>query len=308
MINPLLKLKFKSVKISVLLCGLLLLGSCKVYYNTGDVDGQLSKTSTDAENSCNRLTQQIKSMQQEYEALNCNQESPDFTAAKSKLNEINSGLTEMAGLSRNIKEEYGNFSAYTKGKSKIESGTTEWNNFKQTKKKVKLNAELLQKKGEENIKKATEFHQFVSQKIVPTVKYCDVASTLNQFETTLKDLGKSQKKFSEEFTVFEKTVSGITQKFLATHPEKCNAVNGKLKKMSAANAGITKIKSGILQQISQFRKATSGKTKVYSCSSEWEAVSRAEQEFSGLNKELASIEQSLQELSTQIQNDINEIK
>ena len=282
-----------------------LLSGCKVYFDAAEADKQLREVSVDAENNSNRLTQQIKSLQMQYEELNCNQQSETFLNATKKMEEINLGLNDMNTFSRNIKEEHSKFTAYVSGKSKIESGTPEWKQFKQTRSNIKEYAKQLQKTGNENVSKATEFHRYVEEKIVPEVKYCDVSSTLNQFETTLRNVGSSQRKFVDDLRAFEKKVNEMTQTDFSFPPEKVKTINELLKKMSASNTDINKVKSGILQQTSAFRKATSGKTKVYSCSSDWEAVTKAQKEFNRLSGEMNTIEQGLQQISAQIQNEMS---
>jgi hypothetical protein len=297
-------------KVQTILSLLLLisLSGCKFYYSVDQANGQLSKTSQDAQANSDRLNKQIKDLLKQYEEMNCNDGNPNYTEAKKKSDIINADLVVMSSYGLKIKDAYNDFSNYSKGKSKIESGTPEWKKFKTTRNEIKENAKLLQKSGESNIKQATAFHKFVEEKIVPGITYCDVPSTLNQFETALKDLGNSQKKFNDEFGVFEKEVSVITNKFSAQYPDKCNSISEKIKKIKLKNSDITKVKSGMLQETSKFRKATSGKNKIYSCSTDWQAVKDSEQGFNNLKNELSSIERNLQELSAQIKQEISELK
>lgn len=299
----------KSFKKSVLICiSILCLSGCKIYYDCNSINGQLRKNAEDADLVIGKLNSQISSMLQEYESMNCNQDSAIFKEALFKLSSIKSGLIEMNDYCQAIKSEYMNFTQYSAGKNKIESGTKEWKSFKQTKSIVKKNAKLLQKKGENNIKSATEFHEYVSKNIVPKVKYCDVSVSLNLFEAKLKELGNSQKKFLDDYKTFEKSVSKIIESKLESKKEQCNAISEKIKKIAIVGAGITKIKSGMLQQISIFRKSTSSKTKIYSCSSDWVSVSKAELEFAELNNQLAKIEKEIQTLSAEVQKEINELQ
>ena len=287
---------------------MLCLTSCKVYYDTNNIGGQLRKNAEDADLVTGKLNSQITTMLQEYEAMNCNKDTVTFKEAQSRLSTIKSGLIEMNDFCLAIKSEYTNFTQYSAGKSKIESGTKEWESFKQTKSIIKKNAKLLQKKGENNIKSATEFHEYVSKNIVPKVKYCDVSASLNLFEAKLKELGESQEKFLNDYKVFEKSVSKILENKIESKKEQCNSIKEKIKNISLACSGITKIKSGMLQQISNFRKSTSSKTKIYSCSNDWESVSKAELEFEQLNKQLTKIETEIQTLSTEVQKEINELQ
>ena len=299
----------QSFKKAISICiSILCLSSCKIYYDSNSLNSQLRKNAEDADLVTGKLNSQITSMLQEYESMNCNQDSAIFKEAQFKLSSIKSGLIEMNDYCQAIKSEYINFTQYSAGKSKIESGTKEWKSFKQTKSIIKKNGKKLQRKGEKNIKSATEFHEYVSKNIVPKVKYCDVSVSINLFEAKLKELGESQKKFLEDYKTFEKSVSKIIENKMETKKEQCNAINEKMKKISLVGSGITKIKSGMLQQISIFRKSTSSKTKIYSCSTEWESVSKAELEFSELNNQLTKIENEIQTLTAEVQKEINELQ
>jgi hypothetical protein len=271
-------------------------------------NGQISKTSLDAQSNSDRLNQQIKDMLKQYEELNCNEGNPNYAEAKKKSDVIKADLIVMSSYSLKIKNAYNEFSDYTKGKSKIESGTPEWSKFKGTRNEIESNAKLLQKAGESNIKQATEFHKYVEEKIVPGITYCDVALITNQFENALKELGKSQNKFNEELIAFEKEVSNITNKFSTQYPDKCNSISEKIKKIKLKNSDITKVKSGMLLETSKFRKATSGKNKIYSCSTDWLPVKDTELAFNTLKNDLNNIEINLQELSNQIKQEISELK
>ncbi len=282
--------------------------SCKVYYSVDDAKSQLSKAVSDAESNSVRLTTQIKSFLQQYHEMRCDPGNPVYAEAEQRAKKTVEGLDVMESYSVRIKETYTQFLNYSNGKSKIESGTPEWKSFKTTRNEIKSNAKLLQSKGEESIKSATQFHQFIEAKIVPSVSYCDVPNTLNQFQSAMEDLSRSQKKHIEEFKDFEKQVNNVIQPYQATYPDVCTKVSSMLKSMKTAGLGINKIKAGLLEETSAFRRSTQGMDKIYSCSGGWSAAVHAQQQLEKLKNELAGIEKSMQDFNAQILNEINQLK
>ena len=78
--------------------------------------------------------------------------------------------------------------------------------------------------------------------------------------------------------------------------------------MKTAGLGINKIKAGLLEETSAFRRSTQGMDKIYSCSGGWSAAVHAQQQLEKLKNELAGIEKSMQDFNAQILNEINQLK
>lgn len=282
--------------------------SCKFYYNVADVQKQLNETNSDARSSCTKLNGQINALVLQYESMRCDTGNVIFFTANQQMLELKRGQKNLEQHSESIEKEYYNFLTYTKDLSKIESGTTTWKNFKVTKKLIKENAKQIQKKAKSTIDAAKIFHTYVEEKIVPVVKFCDVGASLNEFELSLKNLGENQKKYLQQVKQFEKDVNAFLDKNAYKNPEKCQIIKEDLRKMSAKGAEMTKLKSSLLQHISYFRKTTSGTDKIFSCSKEWVAVTKMQEEFIRLNKEILEIESSVESLNLLINKEIEALK
>jgi hypothetical protein len=247
-------------------------------------------------------------MLKEYESMNCNVKESVYNEAGMKAEDLKKELSLLSNYNSNIKKSYDNFLIYSVGKSKIESGTPEWKNFKATRNEVKMNAKSLQSKGEESVKKATVFHEFVEKKIVPVVIYCDVNHTLSQFQNALGQLDESQKKFQVDYSAFEKQVQMLIQQFQVTHSNQCKSISICLEKMKSSDLEISKVREELLSQMNSFKNSTSGKEKLYSCSSEFEPARKVEQDLSKTKAALSVIEKSFQDQSALLQAEVNQLK
>lgn len=278
---------------------------CKVYYDVNSINEKLKSSVDNVNQNCSTVTSKIFSMESEYLALNCKTDEKPFQIAKQLLFETDGLVKEMSKYQMNINDEYENFIEYTKGKSKIESGTQEWKKFKYTKKAIKSNVQTLQSKGNDAVKKATFFNQYANEAILKNIQYCDVASFNIKFDDIILNLDKSQKTFLEQLAEYESKLQFLTNKFSQVYPDQCKLLNEDFQKIKTGKDRFESVQSNVQLIVNKFKVYTVGKQKIYSCASDWSFVSQAEKEMTEQQNELSSLQQNIQGLINHMQSVIN---
>ena len=72
-------------------------------------------------------------MKTEYLKLGCIGEKDPFLTADQLISKMEAEISVIDKIKGEVDKEYGNFISYTKGKTKISSGTEEWKKLKTTK-------------------------------------------------------------------------------------------------------------------------------------------------------------------------------
>ena len=292
--------------ISILL--LVLLSSCTLYTTTSEVDAQLKSTVASVNSNSSSFLTKVADMEKEYLALKCKTDVAPYSVAKTKLEAIDEEVKQMNRLRTEINNEYANFTSYSKGQSKISSGTDEWKKLKGTKKKMKSLVGELQEKGNKTVKSATDFNQYVAENIVPNVQYCDVNAFNAKFSQIQTNLEKNEQELIAHLKKYETQVSRITLRFNGNSPEKCEALKADLSKLNEEKNKLAKIRVLIEQSTKTFSNQTNGKTKVYSCSNEWESVNKVTNDLQNYQNDLSAIQASVQGLVQHMQTVIDSLK
>ena len=148
---------------------------------------------------------------------------------------------------------------------------------------------------------ATAFNAFVTKSIVPTIQLCDVAVYTTQFEKTISDLTLNQKKVGTELTQYQKQVTELISKYSASKPALCKELSTDLQKINTDVTQISRIKMNLQMAVNSFKTNTQGKTKIYSCSTDWKIVSDTETAVNAQQKETNALQQSIQTTATHLQ-------
>jgi len=287
---------------------LVLLSSCTLYTTTSEADAQLKSTVASVNSNSTSFLTKVADMEKEYLALKCKTDVAPYSVAKTKLEAIDEEVKQMNRLRTEINNEYANFTSYSKGQSKISSGTDEWKKLKGTKKKMKSLVGELQNKGNKTVKGATEFNQYVAENIVPIVQYCDVNAFNVKFSQILTNLEKNEQELITHLKKYDNQVSRINLRFSASYPEKCEALKLNLLKLNEEKKKLTEIRHQIEQSAASFKNQTNGKTKVYSCSNEWESVNKVTNDFKKYETDLGSLQLTVQGLVQHMQSILDELK
>lgn len=293
-------MNFKSTLISSSLIALSLT-SCSVYYTTSEVDSSLQSTVLQVNIATKKLDEQVSTMVNEYHEIHCDQKSPEFIQANQMLSAIVTEIKAIDEKRKSVNEIYNEFTEYTKGKDKIQSGTPEWEKVKDAKDALKSTLENIQNDGNAVVENATAFNAFVTKSIVPTIQLCDVAQYTAQFEKAISDLTANQKEVGNQLTQYQKQVAELISKYSTTKPALCKELSNDLQKINTDVTQISRIKMNLQMTVSAFKTGTQGKTKIYSCSNDWKVVTDAETAVKGQQKEANALQQSIQTTATHLQ-------
>jgi len=293
-------MNFKSTLILSSLIALSLT-SCSVYYTTTEVDSSLKSTVDQVNATIQKLDGQVATMEKEFLEIQCDQKSPDFIKAFEMLSGIDAEMKEIAQQRVAVNSIYVQFKDYTKGKDKIQSGTPEWEKVKDAKVALKSTLENIQNAGNTVVENATALNHFITKEIVPTIQLCDVAQYTSQFEKAISDLTLNQKKVGTELTQYQKQVTELISKYSASKPALCKELSNDLQKINTDVTQISRIKMNLQMAVNSFKTNTQGKTKIYSCSSDWKIVSDAETTVNAQQKEANALQQSIQTTATHLQ-------
>ena len=293
-------MNFKSTLILSSLIALSLT-SCSVYYTTTEVDSSLKSTVDQVNATIQKLDGQVATMEKEFLEIQCDQKSPDFVKAFEMLSGIDAEMKEIAQQRVAVNSIYVQFKDYTKGKDKIQSGTPEWEKVKDAKVALKSTLENIQNDGNAVVENATAFNAFVTKSIVPTIQLCDVAQYTKQFEKAISDLTVNQKEVGNQLTQYQKQVAELIAKYSTSKPALCKELSNDLQKINTDVTQISRIKMNLQMAVNAFKTSTQGKTKIYSCSSDWKVVSDAETAVNAQQKEANALQQSIQTTATHLQ-------
>lgn len=293
-------MNFKSTLISSSLIALSLT-SCSVYYTTSEVDSSLQSTVLQVNIATKKLDEQVSTMVNEYHEIHCDQKSPEFIQANQMLSAIVTEIKAIDEKRKSVNEIYNEFTEYTKGKDKIQSGTPEWEKVKDAKDALKSTLENIQNDGNAVVENATAFNAFVTKSIVPTIQLCDVAQYTAQFEKAISDLTANQKEVGNQLTQYQKQVAELISKYSTTKPALCKELSNDLQKINTDVTQISRIKMNLQMTVSAFKTGTQGKTKIYSCSNDWKVVTDAETAVKTQQKEANALQQSIQTTATHLQ-------
>lgn len=277
------------------------LTSCSVYYTTSEVDSSLKSTVDQVNATIKKLHGQVSSMEQQYHEIHCDQKTAPFATADQMIQGIDAEMKLIDNRDVAVNQIYTQFKEYTKGKDKIQSGTPEWDKVKEAKESLKKNLDEIQSEGNSLVEKGNAFNEYVTKNLVPTIQLCDVAQYTSQFEKAISDLTLNQKQVGTELTQYQKQVAELIAKYSTTKPALCKELSADLQKINTDVTQISRIKMNLQMAVNAFKTNTQGKTKIYSCSSDWKVVTDAETTVNAQQKEANALQQSIQTTATHLQ-------
>ena len=294
--------------LAILTSALGLHSSCVLQYNTAETNASFTSSVANVDANCASITKQVATMQNEYLTLKCKTESEPFQTAQKLLEDVNSSVTEINKIKSEVNKEFANFSEYSKGKKTITSNTPEWDNLKQTRKKMKAYVKSLEKLGEETLKKATTFNVYATTSVVPNIQLCDVQNYLLKYDQTMASFSKSQETAYSDLKKYQLEIKNATSKYQTSQVIKIQTLALSIQAMEAEIDKLEGIKIAVVKAVNQFKRETRGKQKIYSCSPDWEIVLRVESAISAEQKVIQNVQSKLVEIAAQIQNTVNTLE
>lgn len=285
-----------------------LFSSCVLQYNTAETNASFKSSVANVDENCTSITKQVAAMQNEYLSLKCKTDAEPFQTAQKLLAEVNSSVAEINKIKTEVNKEFDNFSKYSKDKKTIASNTPEWDNLKQTRKKMKAYVKSLEKLGEETLKKATTFNVYATASVVPSIQLCDVQNYLLKYDQTMASFTKSQETAYADLKKYQLEIKNATSKYQTSQAIKIQTLTLSIQAMEAEIDKLEGIKIAVVNAVNQFKRETRGKQKIYSCSPDWEIVQRVESAVSAEQKEIQNVQSKLVEIAAQIQNTVNTLE
>jgi hypothetical protein len=281
---------------------------CTVYYTTQEVDSNLKSTVDNVNANISKAIVQVAAIKSEYNQISCDERTPAMMKADQMLLDLDFQMTQIESRQNKLALEYFKFTEYTKGKDKIQSGTEEWKQVKQTKANIKGILNELEILSKSYSKTANEFSAYVTNSVVPSVQMCDVAVYTSQFEEALKSLNKSQNEAKDGLKNYEETIAAVNHQYSKTHSQKCDLLFSHLSLIKSNVNQITLVKQNMQKAIDTFKTNTRGIQKLYSCNSKWIYVTDAENAVAQQKKDFEEINKIIQTNSTQIQTIIDSLR
>jgi hypothetical protein len=270
---------FRATLIKLLACLLFSFNSCTVYYKTSDIDSKISDSVQSANSTCTNLLRQISAFENDYKKLNCLGNSSPYSDAILSMNKIDKSKKQLELLQVDINKIQSDFKSYTKGKEKIASRTSEWSQFKTTKKSLKLKFKELQKIGEKTVEEAEEFSEFVNEKIVPLVKMVSVETYTKGFTDAEKSLVESEKELDAKLVSLDQEITAIKSKMARLNKDKFELLEKDIAEMKIQRNELAIVHMNLTKAIDLFKQQMNGKSKIYSCSVDWQIIESAEKSF-----------------------------
>lgn len=275
--------------------------SCSVYYTTSEVNSSLKSTVDQVILTQTDLDLKLVEAEKQYADISCNNKTSAMIQADQMFSSIDAQRNRLDEKSKQVVEVYYAFAEFTKGKEKIQSGTPEWDKMKQTKESMKSLLDEIQSEGNSIVEKANELNVFINKNVVPSIQLCDVAQYTAQFEKAISDLSLNQKEVGNQLTQYQKQVTELVAKYSATKPALCKELSADLQKINTDVTQISRIKMNLQLAVNAFKTGTQGKSKIYSCSSDWKIITDAEAAVSAQQKEANALQQSIQTTATHLQ-------
>jgi hypothetical protein len=303
-----MKHSFLKIRMALLLMLFSSIFGCTVYYTTQEVDSNLKSTVDNVNANISKAIVQVAAIKSEYNQISCDERTPAMMKADQMLLDLDFQITQIESRQNKLALEYFKFTEYTKGKDKIQSGTEEWKQVKQTKANIKGILNELEILSKSYSKTANEFSAYVTNSVVPSVQMCDVAVYTSQFEEALKSLNKSQNEAKDGLKNYEETIAAVNHQYSKTHSQKCDLLFSHLSLIKSNVNQITLVKQNMQKAIDTFKTNTRGIQKLYSCNSKWIYVTDAENAVAQQKKDFEEINNIIQTNSAQIQTIIDSLR
>ena len=275
--------------------------SCSVYYTTSQVDTNLKTSLNQANTSLNNLESQVNTLEGKYKDIHCDTKPAAMQQSDKMYAEIQHDLGQLSKDRSELNQEYSNFQNYTQGKDKIVSGTPEFQKLKETREHMKTKMENLQKSGENLVKKAQGFSDYISKNVVPQIQMVDVAQYKAKFDESLKGLNASQSHFESDLQRYEIQVNQYISLNSSSKAQNCSSLKSDMEKIHASIQNLNGIKANLQTTYNDFNTQTAGMKTISSCSNQWPLVAAVESSIASNQNKLNAIQAEIQSTANHIQ-------
>ena len=274
---------------------------CRVYYSTTDVDTKLKANVQEVNSTLASLQSQVKEFEKQYNEIPCDKKSESFLRADGMKHQLDNQMRSLEQMKQTVNNDYQQFRAYTHGKNRIESGTEEWSQLKQTKARMKENFEALQQQGNAVVAEATAFNTYVNTNIASKLEVCEVKTYTNQFETALATLNTNLQSAKKEAVQYEAEVNRASAQYGATAGSTFNQLQEHVRNIQSKLREMDSIQRNTQRILTDFKTKTSGIERIYSCNSNWLLVSETERAIREQEQLFQAVKASIAQESSAIE-------
>ena len=257
----------------------LIISSCSVYYNTSEINSNLSQFVKQVKNNYNTVEFGLKKLDFSYSQLNSIDEKDPFKTARTKLNALNQQLSSIAISKNEIEAEYEKYKHYSKGKNKISSNSEEWALLKETKKKMKFLNEKVKTQAETFNKQAEEFQLFFKTKINPLVKRFKTTDYKNQFISLIEKSKKLKEDNLIAILQYKVILEEIEEKKISSQTKNIAQLSSLLAEIAMKIKFIEKSETTIVALMKRFSNTTSTVSEFYNTDPIYKEISQIENEL-----------------------------
>ena len=261
-------------------------GSCSVYYNTADLNSNLSQFVKQVQNNYNTTAAGMKKLNNSYNQLHCSEKKDPFKAAREKLDALNQQLSAIADSKNEIEGEYTKYKGYSNGKSKISSSSEEWDLLKETKKKMKLLSEKVTSQAENFTTKANEFQLYTSTYINPIVKQYKTNEFKSHYSSIIEKLDQQGKENNKVLSQYQVVFKNLEQKYATKNPEEVNSLRQILQDLKNNLLFIKQSQEAIKKLLEKFNTAIAKKATFYNCEPLYLKIKPIEKELENHKSEI----------------------
>ena len=259
---------------SLLLFTLLILFStgCTVSYSTSDVDKSLKQFITAVSDNKQVAIKAYDSANAQYKKLRCNENEEPFNSLHKKLRTLSLHVDTIGLLKNKVQAEYDQFRRYTKGESKIISGTPAYKSLKETKKSMKQLHKELTKKGEEISTLSEEYQSYWNKQIITAVIVYQRSDYLGRYQKIVNDLSNFQGEMDKALMSYQKIMLDQRAKFGKSHPDECKELDANLACVYVKKARYAEGQKAVQTLLNKATVQTVDWPEIYSSFPEWQLV------------------------------------
>lgn len=176
----------------------LILHSCTVYYNTSDIKKTFSKSHKEVNKALDKIAKDRREKRGIYNQLLS--KIPDSTAApypslSNELIEMTSSYNQLKQTSEHLDKLKTKFSGLAKGKKKIESGSSLWDDFQVIKNEFDTQSGIFESQASDYNKSSNDFIELLNKHKISRIQVIEIKQQIN---TYLAELNQSIELLSAE--------------------------------------------------------------------------------------------------------------
>ena len=289
-------------------CCLLLFASCSVYYNTSELNSTLTTFISQVEKNYSTVNNGYKQLDQNYSQLNSLNKAEPFLSAYNKLKSLETKLSSIILLKKEITTEYSKFKNYSRGMSKISSKDKQWDLLKATKQKMKELSLQVENTSNEFIEMAKEFQLYINTNITPIVKRHNTIDYRNRISSVQKNTAALKAENLTALLKYKNIFERVQKRYSSTNPNEIKQLENLLVKIASKIKLIETIGASLTQPIDEFNTLTRSIEKFYTSDPIYNSISSLEKEIDNSVKSIQKTQSEINSFYVEFQSIANQLQ